>query len=109
MGVMPRKDKDLEASGHRTPPFQIRHSLQCLEMIECRPGIDMEVFADLPYRRGIASLFDKCSDEVEDLFLPGCQFHNPFFNLGLWIGSTINIHNLMWPVRTTLNPKHEIL
>jgi hypothetical protein len=35
----------------------------------------MEVVADLPYRGRIASLFDKRSYEVEDLLLPGRQFH----------------------------------
>jgi hypothetical protein len=44
-------------------------------MIEGCPGINIEVLADLPYRRGITSLFDKGSDEIEDLSLPGCQFH----------------------------------
>jgi hypothetical protein len=79
MRFIPLKDEDLEASGHGTPPFQITLSLQCLEVVEGCPGIDIEVLTDLPYRRGIASLFDKCSDEVEDLSLPGCQFHNSLF------------------------------
>jgi hypothetical protein len=48
-------------------------------MIEGCPGIDIETLADLPYRRGIPSLFDKCSDEVKDLALPGCQFHRYLF------------------------------
>jgi hypothetical protein len=44
-------------------------------MIEDCSGVDMKVLTDLPYRRGITSLSDKGSDEVEDLSLPGCQLH----------------------------------
>jgi hypothetical protein len=44
-------------------------------VIEGRPGIDIKVFADLPHRRGITSLFDKSSDKVKDLSLSGRQFH----------------------------------
>jgi hypothetical protein len=48
-------------------------------VVEDCPGIDMEVLTDLPYRRGIPSLSDKGSDEIEDLSLPGCQFHGYLF------------------------------
>jgi hypothetical protein len=41
-------------------------------VVEDCPGIDMKVLTDLPYRRGITSLSDKGSDEIEDLSLPGC-------------------------------------
>jgi len=46
-------------------------------MVEDCPGIDIEVLTDLPYRGGITSLPDKCSDEFKDLSLPGSQFHKP--------------------------------
>jgi len=85
MRFIPLKDENLEASGHRTPPLQITLSLQCLEVVEGCPGIDIEVLADLPYRRGITFLFNKSSDKIEDLFLSGRQFH-----------------------LSSLNPKHEI-
>ena len=44
-------------------------------MIEGRPGIDFEPLADLPHRRGIASVSDEFSDEVKYLFLAGRQSH----------------------------------
>ncbi len=44
-------------------------------MIEGCSGINIEMLADLPYRRGIASLFDKSPNKIEDLSLPGCQLH----------------------------------
>jgi hypothetical protein len=45
-------------------------------VVEDCPGIDIEVLANLSYRRGIASFFDKCPDEVEYLLLPGCQLQS---------------------------------
>jgi hypothetical protein len=80
MWFMLLEDKNLKAPGHRTLTLQITLPFQCLKVIESCSGIDIKVYADLPYRRGIASLFDKCSNEVEDLSLSGRQFHNFPFN-----------------------------
>jgi len=52
-------------------------------MIEGCSGINIEVLADLPYRRGIASLFDKSPNKIEDLSLPGCQLHPSLLHLRL--------------------------
>jgi hypothetical protein len=54
-------------------------------MIEGCPGVDMKMLTDLPYRRGITSLFDKGSDEIEDLSLPGCQLHSHLLMKVLYI------------------------
>jgi hypothetical protein len=91
---MSLKDKNLKSPGHRTPPLQITFPFQCLEVIESRSGIDIKVYTDLPYRRRITSLFDKCSNEVEDLSLSGCQFHNSPFN------STPSFYSLCSELRT---------
>jgi hypothetical protein len=50
-------------------------------MIEGCPGVDIEMLADLPYRRGIASLLDKSSNKIKDLSLPGRQFHDSLSKL----------------------------
>jgi hypothetical protein len=75
-------------------------------VVESCPGIDIEVLTDLPYRRGITSLFDKCFDEVEDLSLPGCQFHSSLFtsNCGFRDYRDSSISKFL----KVINPKHEI-
>ena len=44
-------------------------------MIEDRPGVDVELLANFPYRRGIASFFSERFDEIKYLPLSRCQFH----------------------------------